>query len=204
MLTFSVSAQSPYKRTEKKVVLEARQKWNFRSVKNNRGKENISDNLKMFYYEKLNKALKFLADKNKGSFIYYRNEEGSTKHDRLETYLLDLGIPKKEILPIINQLAKDGYIDVFYSDVKHERLGEFPLQIKICYEGMRFINEIGGYKPLNKKWYVIYKDVLILFAGAVLSAGTGILATYLEKSPEPPRIIIDTEKCDSLVVHKNF
>lgn len=156
----------------------------------------------MKYYYKLNLALKFLSKNNIGYLqpVTLYIEEYNTL-PRIYDYLVSNGIKENEIPLLLKQLELDKYVILKYNEYDPQRVAT-PDYISITYNGIRFIDELGGYKTLSTPWYTTYKDVLLLSSGVLLSAVCSIAVSYLEKDPKPPHINIETYKCDSLNVYK--
>ncbi|MCK6639909.1 MAG: hypothetical protein L6Q81_07465 [Bacteroidia bacterium] len=93
--------------------------------------------------EKLDVALRFLAQENRGSYLYPEVID-------FEKHLTSNGIDEKEHLPIILHLVRNHYVDAFYALYPgDEREGKAPRQIKITFKGIKFL-EKGGYVQLVK------------------------------------------------------
>jgi len=94
----------------------------------------------------LDSSLRFLRDKDEGSFSYYKDEVNSIK---FLPHLESLGVPDKDWLKTILHLASDEYIEV--TPEVSELKGYFPRQIKITSKGKIFINKGGYNNELSKE-----------------------------------------------------
>ena len=115
--------------------------------------------------EKLDVALSFLAEENRGSYLYPDTIE-------FHKYLTSQGIDEKEHLPILLHLERGKYVDAYYSSQAEKIAGNFPSQIKITFKGIKF-NDKGGYvKALRKENF----DRVLTNIQKVLAIPTFILA----------------------------
>ncbi len=129
----------------------------------------------------LDSSLRFLGEKDEGSFSYYKDEDNSIK---FLPHLTSLGVSEKDWLKTILHLANDGYIEV--SPELNSLKGHYPKQIKITSQGKIFINK-GGYNNVlriekrdNRRFYI----PIILSITALMVSILSYLQNYKSNHPD--------------------
>lgn len=151
----------------------------------------IKDMAKHSAEEQLDISLRFLNDRNAGSYVDYKYSEGND--ERLFTRLSNEGIEQQLRLPILYHLIYDNYVMDYHKDQNQKDQGLEPKQIKITYKGMLFIQS-GGYIEEKKRNARIRRRAVIvdyaLIIGAVVAV-IGIIYTMRDFIIKIPRVIFE-------------